>query len=1054
MYRKTLAPGLILGMMFLSFSLIGQKTASLVHEDRDFRQGMELFEREKYTAAQPYFAEVIKRVPNRHAEMHVDAKYMQALSALRLYHRDTEHLMSNFLKTYPDSKWVTRANFELARYSFQRKKYDTSLEYFDKVAERDVEPEEVTEYRFKKGYAMYQEGRLDDAHKMFYLVKDESSEYQAPAAYYYAHIAYERGNYQVALESMQAIQNDEAFSRIVPYYIAQIYFMQERYDELLEYAPALLDTARAQKASDIAKLIGVAYFKKEMYAESVPYLEQHYLTSGRRNREDAYQVGYALYRIKEYERALQRFSEVKEEDDLLTQITTYQMADSYLQLNQKQYARSAFEKAAGFDHDRSIKEDALFSYAKLSYELSYDPFHEAIRALQGYLEQYPNSERSEEAYEFLLNIYISTRNYDAALDALSKIENKNFNVQTAYQMVAFNHGVQLFQRRRFKESLIYFAKTSDYPIDPKLNALAVYWMAEANYQLREYDDAANFYAGFLKMPGSFTSGVYEKAYYGFGYCQFMQRKYSAAAINLRKYVESAKPSKRVNDACLRIGDAYLVEKDYPLAVKYYNRALELGQTDNDYALYQLGLTHGLMRNEEQQVAAFRKLSNDYPASPLVVGARFQLGNTLMDQGRYAEALSEFEEIISNYSGNTYVRKSLLQKGLIQFRQERFEDALTTFKKVVEEFPTLEDSKEAIARIEDIYVELGRIDEYNSWVGNLTFYDVSTTRLDSITYASAETKYVNEDCDGAIGGFRDYLEKYSGGIFALNANFYMAECLFDKKRFEDALVGYNYVIDQPLNKFSEPALLAASSINYDMERYETALDQYAQLEKVAEFKVNALEALIGQLRANYRLGNYPQALKYADAVINSEGIPDNIVREAWLVKGKVLFDTREWEDARIALEKVQSSSSGPEGAEAKYRLCQISFQQEDYTRAEKEIFELIKEYPGYEFWKIKSLLLLSDVYLAKDDRFQAKAVLENVIRNSGDANLSAEAQNKLDAIVAAEEAEKSTGEDDAMELEIGGSDHNDRLFEQIDEEDEQDQQNNPVENNNPQNEGNE
>ena len=33
------------------------------------------------------------------------------------------------------------------------------------------------------------------------------------------------------------------------------------------------------------------------------------------------------------------------------------------------------------DFDQSIKEDALFNYAKVTYELSYTPFNEAIRAL-------------------------------------------------------------------------------------------------------------------------------------------------------------------------------------------------------------------------------------------------------------------------------------------------------------------------------------------------------------------------------------------------------------------------------------------------------------------------------------------------------------------------------------------------------------------------------------------------------------------------------------------------------------------------------------------------
>lgn len=1041
MYRFMVKWGIALALIGFSMVARAQKPTSLVHEDRDFRKGMELFEREKYTAAQPYFRKVFKRIPNRNMEMHVDAKYMEALSALRLYHRDTEHLMSNFIKKYPDSKWVVRANYELARYSFQRKKYEKALQYFDRVTERDIEPDEVTEYRFKKGYSHYREDQLDAAHNLFYLVKDSESDYRAPAAYYYAHIAYERGNYQVALESMQAIQNDEAFARIVPYYIAQIYFMQERYDELLDYAPALLDTARAQKAADISKLIGVAYFKKEMYKESVPYLTTHYQRSGRRNRDDAYQLGYALYRSGDYEEALRRFSEVREEDDLLSQTTAYHMGHCYLELDQKQYARNAFEAAASYMHDQSITEDALFNQAKLAYELSYDPFHEAIRALQNYLEKYPDSDRAEEAYEFLLHIYISTRNYDAALEALSQIENKSYTVRTAYQMVAYNQGVQLFQQRKFQQSLGYFAKTSDYPIDAKLNALAVFWMAEANYQLKDYTQAENFYKGFLKMPGSFTSGVYAKAYYGLGYCQFMRKEYNTAAINLRKYTESAKRSKRVNDAYLRIGDCYLVQKDYPLAVKYYRSALDIGQTDSDYGLYQLGLAYGLMRNEDQQAETFRTLVSDYPNSPLVVAARFQLGNTLMNKGKYSEALAEYDQIINNYSGNTYVRKALLQKGLIQYRQDNYNGALNTFKAVVEQFPTLADSKEAIARIEDIYVELGQIEDYNAWVSGLNFYDVSTTRLDSITFAAAETKYINGNCDAAIGAFQGYLEKYSGGIFALNANFYMAECLFENEKFDEALVGYNYVIDQPFNKFSEPALLAASSINYDKQQYQTALDQYAQLEKIAEFKVNTLEALIGQLRSNYKLGYYPQALVYADAVINSEGIPEDITLEAHLIKGKVLFETRQWDEAQQSLEVVHNASGGPEGAEAKYRLCQIDYEQGNYSEAEAGSFELIKEYPGYEFWKIKTLILLSDVYVALEDTFQAKAILQNIIKNASSEPLQNEAQEKLDAILAAEKAAEPDAEEDVMKLDVGDPSIDDKFFDQLEEEAEQDKMDN-------------
>ncbi len=67
------------------------------------------------------------------------------------------------------------------------------------------------------------------------------------------------------------------------------------------------------------------------------------------------------------------------------------MADCYLKLDQKNYARNAFKKAYDIGIDPNVTEDALFNYAKLAYELSFDPYHEAIIALRDYMAKYPNS---------------------------------------------------------------------------------------------------------------------------------------------------------------------------------------------------------------------------------------------------------------------------------------------------------------------------------------------------------------------------------------------------------------------------------------------------------------------------------------------------------------------------------------------------------------------------------------------------------------------------------------------------------------------------------------
>ena len=74
-----------------------------------------------------------------------------------------------------------------------------------------------------------------------------------------------------------------------------------------------------------------------------------------------------------------------------------------------------FRRLSKLSFDVDIKRNSLFNYAKLAYELSYNPYDEAINAFQEFIELYPETEDAKEAYEFLLKVYLTTKNYNDAL---------------------------------------------------------------------------------------------------------------------------------------------------------------------------------------------------------------------------------------------------------------------------------------------------------------------------------------------------------------------------------------------------------------------------------------------------------------------------------------------------------------------------------------------------------------------------------------------------------------------------------------------------------------
>ncbi len=1025
-------------LLFTGVCGYAQRSAVYTHNDHDYAEALELYDKEKYGSAQKKFDGVMERIGNPTSEIYINAEYYAAVCALELFNKDAEYLLGNFIKNHPESPWVKIAYFQLGKYNYQRKKYGKAIAWFEKVDIYDLSSDELAEYYFKLGYSHFKEGNNAKANSAFYEVKATESEYKAPATYYNAHIEYVNGNYQTALEGFKTLETHESFGAVVPYYITQIYYLQRKYDEVLAYAPALLDSSRAKRAHEIARLIGESYYRTERYAEAVPYLEQ-YQQRGNPTRSDHYQLGYALYRSSNPEKALISFKRVTQlpEPDSLSQVTYYHSADCYVKLEQKEYARSAFRLASMLSFDAEIKEDALFNYAKLAYELSYNPFNEAVKAFTQYINDYPNSPRTQDAKEYLISVYMTTRNYDAALISLEQIADKGPRMETAYQMIAFNRGVEQFHGKMYDDAIKSFKKVKVYPVDRELNSESIYWIAESNYQMKRYEDAIVDYQRFQGEPGAFVSDLHNKANYSIGYAYYKKKDYPKATTWFRKFVGKYNEAdeRKLNDAYLRIGDSYLMNREYSNAIDYYDRAIKINLTGTDYALFQKGISRKLQQRYEAEATTLEKLLKDHPHSTYLVHAKFELGLAYQRINNNDKALRYYNEVVTEFPTSTRVKKALLQIGLIYFQKGQTANALEVFKEIVSKYPTLEDSREALATIKEIYIAQGNIEEYNAYVESLTFFKVPTAQLDSTNYMAAENRYLDGDCERASEDFERYINKFNPAIFANNAYFYKAECDYRANRLQEALRGYNYVISQSVNKFTESALLAAATINYQLQDYAAALGNYSSLENVAEFSTSGLEAQIGQMRCFFHLGNYEYAMEYAKKVVINTETPAGILEEANFTIGKSLKALEMYDMALEELTKLAATSQSVFGAEAKYLIAEIYYIKDEYKTSEQHIFELVQRVPRYEKWLGMGFVLLADNYVKLGEVEQAKHTLESLIEKHTDTDVVVLAQEKLDAILAMEAKQEERKK--MEEIEIGFGEEYDELFEEEEPEEEPD-----------------
>jgi tetratricopeptide (TPR) repeat protein len=456
---------------------------------------------------------------------------------------------------------------------------------------------------------------------MFSEIKDIDTEYTPPALYYFSHIAYEQKMYQTAMDGFSRLKDDETFGSVIPFYIVQVLYLQKDYDRILEIAPDLLKSAPKERAIELYRFIGDAYYNKENFKEALPYLEQFATGTKISGREDKYQLGYCYYKTGDIDKAIKTLLEIGTKSDLLSQNIWYVLGDCYLKKGNQKRAQFGFAEASKLNFDKMIREDALFNYAKITYESSYSPFGEAIASFQEYIDQYPGSDRIQEAYNYLVSTYLEVKNYKAALTSLDKIRIKDSKMEEAYQRVAFFRGLEMFKNLEFGAAVDMFDKSLKYEkYNRQLRARAIYWRGEANYRLGNFENAKADYTEFMGIPGAIALSEYNMVRYNLGYTMFNLKDYTNAITHLKVFESNVASIKSdvMADARNRIADCYYITTNYPLAVTYYDKVIDFGKVDADYAMFQKGFTLGLMNDERGKVDVLSSLTLRYPSSSWIL----------------------------------------------------------------------------------------------------------------------------------------------------------------------------------------------------------------------------------------------------------------------------------------------------------------------------------------------------------------------------------------------------------------------------------------------------
>ena len=994
-------------LAFLTIPALAQNSAWF-NLNQDYKSGIELLEKGKYAAASNQFNRVLKndQKSNAKAEINVDisllkenARYYIALCALELGNSDAEFLFQSFISVNPANNFTKLAFYQVGRSYFAQKNYSKAIEWFKKLEGSGLSGKESYEYRYKLAYSHFEIKEYDQAKALFTELKDQKSIFNEQSIYYFANICYLQKDYKKALIEFERLKGSGLYENSYPYYISALYFLDNRYDDVLTYAIPILKSTKQLYETEMFRIVGASYFAKSDYTNAGIYFQnfQQKDQGKTQNNQDNYQIGYTAFKLKDYKKSILELEKLEIADEYF-QSGMIALGESFLKSNNKQAARSAFFKASKLTFDKQLQEEGLFNYAKLSYELE---FHQvALDATQQFIKTYPNSIKLDSAKTLLGEILLTTKNYKDAVDILESITNRNREANAVYQKVTFYRGLEYYNERAFQNGISMFMRSNKYIEDDEIHSLSTYWLAEAMYEVRKFGESVVNFEKFMELPASRKTDVYNFAHYALAYAAFEHESYRKAATYFTRFLRGNEKDKNtINDAILRLADSYFVLKNYEEALVYYNRIIASKTSSEDYALFQRGMIQGLQGQNDSKIATHQSLLQQFPKSNYSDDASFEIPYTYFIKGDFEIAKTDLSALIQKYPRSSYVPRALITIGLVELNQDQEEAAIVTFKRVVSEYTTTDEAKLALESIKNIYLQKSDATGFLDYANTTSIGNLSTYEQDNITFQAANNRFLTADYQGTFESVNAYFDKFPKAVHDKHARFIRAESLVKLKRPNEAIPDYEFILNDWTSDYTERALISISKIYLAQKKYNEAIVHLKKLELTSEYKANYSFA-VNNLMEAYSSMNLPdETLQYVKFIKESNKSSEEDLFRAGLYSGKANLIIGDTIQAVKAFTEVAEKTQTVTGAEAKYNMANILYLRREYKNSLSSAFDLTNKMPSHDYWVAKTYILIADNYIALKDVFQAKSTLQSILENyeNKDDDILALAKEKLEKL---------------------------------------------------------
>lgn len=960
-----------------------QKVEPLTGSQRLFDDGKQLFLRHDYAAAR----QTLTRYVNSDGVLSYadEAEYMLVCTAYELQLPDRIEKMEAYLNSHPETRYANRIQALIASAYFFDGEYMKAIASYRGCDFDGLSSTEREDNIFRLAQSYIKINNLEESAAWFKALQTVSQRYEDDATYNLAYIDYTQGRYSSALKGFEMVAYSKKYEMLSPYYIADINLIQGKNTKARNLAEQYLDKYPAhEKAVQMKRIAGEAAYAQKDYMAATKYLENYRAAESKPTRNALYKLGMSYFNIQVYSKAADCLGETTTSNDEMTQNAYLNMGLSYLQLKERNRARMAFEQASALNFNRSIKEQALYNYALCIHETSYSAFAESVTVFERFLNEFPSSVYTDKVNDYLIEVYMNTRSYMAALKSIAKISNPGSRILEAKQKLLFRVGTQAFAQASFENAIDYFSQSLQLGrYNVKTKADAYFWRGESKFRLKRYEQAAADFKQYLEFATDKRSSEYGLALYNLGYTSFKLKKYDNALVWFNRCVQSGSDIDATvkGDAYNRAGDCYFYARRFDEANAQYAQAVAVEPSFGDYSLFQEGFVKGLQKNYSGKIETLNTLLSKYPSSQYIDDALYEQGRAFVMMEQADNAIGRYKLLVERYPESPLSRKAANEIGLLYYQNDRYDEAIAAYKNVIASYPGSEEARMAQRDLKSVYIDINKVDEFMAYASSIqggVSFDVS--ERDSLTYTAAERAYMRGSIAEAKSSFVNYLQSFPQGAFSVNASYYLGIIAYNQKDFTQADGYLSKVLEYPDSKFSTEAMTLCASMAYNGKNYERALELYKRLADRSVNQEERIQAETGAMRSAKMMDNAKEVISASSALLANSKLMPEIMNEARYNRAKAFMQSGQKSDALPDLKALSKDTRNVYGAEAKYMVAQIYFDEGKVKDAEKEVLEYIEVSTPHAYWLARGFVLLSDVYVKLGRNLEAKQYLLSLQQN--------------------------------------------------------------------------